>query len=322
MNNNYSIYAFCALVCIAGVMNPTHLRTFLAVRHHLSYTRAAEAVFLSQPAVSRQIQQLERDLGVSLFEQLGRTLHLTDAGRALAQEAESVLARLERVSESIAAYRTLDAGRLRLGAGTTPGFYLLPGILGRFHRKYPNVQIDYLVDNSRAVEQRVLRNEIDLGFIGGAPHSRDVMADAVAEDEIICFAGPKHELAGRKRISVQMLARHTWIVRRQGSATRDLFESWLTQRGGVVGRTIELGCPEAVRAVVAGGIGFSYMSRLAVTSELKSNKLKRLAVTGLRLGRLIYVIRHRDKYMSPAMQAFHGMVGDAFTSRRAGASGD
>ena len=290
------------------MMNPTHLRTFLAVRNHLSYTRAAEEVFLSQPAVSRQIQQLELDLGVSLFEQIGRTLHLTDAGGVLAQEAELLLARLGRVAESVAAYRSPDAGTLRLGAGTTPGFYLLPRILGRFHRKYANVRLDYKVENSHGVEQSVLRNEVDLGFIGGPPTSQDVIAEAVTEDEIICFASPSHELASRKRINVQTLAGHTWIVRKAGSATRDLFESWLTESGGRVGRTIELGCPEAVRSVVAGGIGFSYMSDLAVTTELRRKKLKRLAVTGLRLKRMIYVIRHRDKYVSPSMRAFQEMI--------------
>lgn len=290
------------------MMNPTHLRTFLAVRRHLSYTRAAEDVFLSQPAVSRQIQQLELDLGVSLFEQIGKSLHLTDAGSALAQEAELLLARMERIAESVAAYRSPDAGKLRISAGTTPGFFLLPAILGQFHRKYAKVQLDYKVENSQGVEQSVLRNDVDLGFIGAPPASQDIIAEALAEDEIICFASPSHELAKQKRINVKTLVSHTWILRKPGSATRDLFESWLIENGGKIGRTIELGCPEAVRSVVAGGVGFSYMSDLAVASELRRKKLKRLAVNGLRLKRVIYGIRHKDKTVSPTMRAFLAMT--------------
>ena len=107
-----------------ATLNPSHLRTFLAVKKHLSFTRAAEDVYLSQPAVSRQIQQLERDLGVSLFEQIGKSLHVTDAGTTLAQEAERLLASLDRVTESVTEHRSAEKGRLRIGAGTTPGFYI------------------------------------------------------------------------------------------------------------------------------------------------------------------------------------------------------
>lgn len=297
-----------------STLNPAHLRTFLAARKHLNYTRAAEEVFLSQPAVSRQIQQLEQDLGASLFEQIGKTLHLTDAGDALAREAEVLLARMERIAESVAAYRSLGAGRLRVGAGTTPGFYLLPAILGRFHRKYPDVELDYIVEGSRGIEQKVLRNEVDLGFIGGSPCSDDLLAEAVAEDEIVCFASPAHPLASRRRINARSLADETWIVRRPGSATRDLFESWLASAGGRIGRTIELGCPEAVRSLVAAGIGIGYMSNLALEAELRQKHLKRLAVSGLKLKRTIHLIRHADKHVSPAMAALMEMI-RARTSR-------
>lgn len=304
------------------ILNPTLLRTFLAVRKHLSYTRAADEVYLSQPAVSRQIQQLERELGVPLFEQIGRTLHVTDAGSTLACEAEKLLADMERVAESVAAHRALDAGTLRIGAGTTPGFYLLPPIVGVFHRKYPGVEIDYVVEQSRGVEQKVLRNELDLGFIGGPPLSDYLLAETVAEDEIVCFASPSHPLADRRRINVKALGGETWIVRRPGSATRELFEAWLASAGGETGRTIELGCPEAVRSLVAAGVGIGYMSNLAIDADLRRKRLKQLAILGLKLRRRIYLIRHSDKHVSPLLKAFLDLLRSAIGRTNRSSSGD
>ncbi|MHC4729076.1 MAG: LysR family transcriptional regulator, partial [Planctomycetota bacterium] len=147
-------------------MNPHHLRTFLAVRKHLNYTHAAQDLFLSQPAVSRQVRQLERELGVRLFEQIGKSLHPTDAGETLTREAEKILGALERTAEAVRAHRSAEHGSLRVGASTTPGFYLLPGLLGRFHARYPRVDLRYAVENSLRIEQMIVRNELDLGFVG------------------------------------------------------------------------------------------------------------------------------------------------------------
>lgn len=298
-------------------MNPEHLRTFLAVCKHRNFTRAAEQRFISQPAVSRQIQQLERGLGVALFEHIGKSLHLTDAGRTLVREARRLLADLDRVAESVAGHQSAATGRLRIGAGTTPGFCLLPPILGRFHQAYPGVELHYTVDNSETIEQKILGNELDLGFVGAPSSNSHILAKPIAEDEIICFTSPTHALASRKRISPKALERETWIVRRRGSATRELFEKWLADAGGVVGATIELGCPEAVRSLVVAGIGFGYMSVLAVAAELRDKRVTRLPVTGLQLRRSILQIRHVDKHVSPVLQVFLSMVDDSLSAPRA-----
>lgn len=296
------------MVDFMGTLNLTQLRTFLAVRKHLSYTRAAEEVYLSQPAVSRQIQQLERDLGVSLFEQIGKKLCVTDAGQTLAAQAQTLLSNLDRVAESVAAHQSLDTGRLRIGAGTTPGFYLLPQLLGRFHRQHPGIELDYAVDNSRAVEQMVLHNDVDLGFIGGPPSHDILLTEPIAKDEVVCFVGKSHKLAGSKSVSAKQLDGQTWIIRRHGSATRELFESWLSRSGCKIGRTIELGCPEAIRSIVAAGIGIGYLSSLAIAAELRGKRLKQLSVAGLKLTRTIHLVRHADKHLSPAIRKFLELV--------------
>ncbi|MEE9281361.1 MAG: LysR family transcriptional regulator [Myxococcota bacterium] len=289
-------------------MNPNHLKTFLAVRKHLSYTRAAEQVLRSQPAVSRQIHQLEAELGIPLFEQIGKSLHLTDAGRTLAGEAEKVLGTLERAAETVRRHRSAEHGSLRIGASTTPGFYLLPALLGRFHRRFPEVELQYAVENSLRIEQRLVRNELDLGFVGIELPNDDLHVEPIVQDEIVCFASPKHPLARRRRIDPRSLEGETCVMRERGSATRELFEAWLARAGGKIGRTIELESPEAAKLLVAAGVGFSFMSLHGLQSEIRRRRFKKLPVTGLKLERPIYLVRHADKRTSPVTDAFLSIV--------------
>src|SRR3989304_4183746 len=145
-------------------MNPHHLRTFLSVRKHRNYTRAAEEVFLTQHAVSRQMRQLEEKLGVRLFEQIGKTLHLTDAGETLAIEAEKLLGAIERTAEAVRSHRSAERGSIRIGASTTPGFYLLPDPLGPFHPRFPKVALHYTVENSLRLDQMLVRTHLHPGL--------------------------------------------------------------------------------------------------------------------------------------------------------------
>jgi DNA-binding transcriptional LysR family regulator len=289
-------------------MNPIHLRTFLAAQKHLNYTRAGEEVFLSQPAVSRQIRQLEEELGVSLFEQIGKSLHLTDAGRTLVREAEKILGSMERAAEAVRAHRSAEHGSLRIGASTTPGFYLLPKLLGRFHARFPQVELQYSVENSQRIEQRIVRNELDLGFVGIRLSNDDLHLEPMLEDEIVCFASTSHPLARRRRIDPGSLERETWVMREKGSATRRLFESWLARVGGRIGQTIELDSPEAAKVLVAAGVGFSFISVHGLRGEIRRGRFKRLPVTGLNLTRPIHLVRHADKPTSPVTQAFLSVV--------------
>jgi LysR family transcriptional regulator, low CO2-responsive transcriptional regulator len=294
-------------------MNPLHLRTFLAVRRHRSYTRAAEEVFRSQPAVSRQMRQLEEELGVRLFEQIGKTLHPTDAGETLAVEAEKLLGAMDRTAESVRSHRSAEHGSVRIGASTTPGFYLLPNFLGRFHRRFPKVVLHYTVENSLRIEQRIVRNELDLGFVGAHLSHKDLDLKPLLEDEIVCFTSPSHRLGKARRIPIppSALEDELWLMREKGSATRRLFEDWLSSRKAAIRKSIELDCPEACKALVRAGIGLSFMSVHGLRSEFRAGRLMRVPVTGLSLNRPIFLARHSDKRKSPAMEAFLRVVESA-----------
>ncbi|MCP4601953.1 MAG: LysR family transcriptional regulator [Proteobacteria bacterium] len=289
-------------------MNPNHLRSFLAVRKHLSYTLAAQELFLSQPAVSRQIKQLEETLNVRLFEQMGKTLYLTDAGKILADAAQDILGSIERATEAVQAQGSVGSGTLRIGASTTPGLYLLPVSLCRFQEQYPKVNIQFVVQNSQRVEEMLLRNDLDLGFVGASLSSAAIEMKTVAGDEIICFAASTHRLAKMKRVNIGALLNETWIIRERGSATRKLFESWLDSTGGELRRTIVIHSSEEAKLLVDAGVGISLMSSLGLTHEIERGRFKRLKVAGLRLNRSIYMVKHVDKRTSPLMNAFLQLI--------------
>lgn len=289
-------------------MNPELLRSFLAVTKHLSFTRGAEERALSQPAISRQIRQLEREIGAVLFERLGRAVHLTDAGRALAPQAEQLLGQIDRMVESVRAHGNGGGGRIRIGASTTPGYYLLPPILGRFHKEYPGVELRLAVENTASIEQRLVRNELDIGLVGDRPVHTALRSEPVAKDEIVCFSGPTHAMARRRSIDASSLRDELWIVRESGSATRQLFERRYARLGGRIGRAIELSSPEGIKALVGAGIGISFMSACGIQHEARERRLHRFSIAGLRLTRPIFAVRHVDKHESPPMTALLGLL--------------
>jgi DNA-binding transcriptional LysR family regulator len=285
-------------------MNPLHLKTFLVVTKHLNYTRAAEELFLSQPAVSRQIQLLEKNVGVQLFEQIGRSLHLTDAGQALLAEATRLLGDIERIKESVRGHKTAEFGNLRIGASTTPGLYLVPKALGTFHRRHPGVKLSFIIENSTRIEQRIIGNEIDFGFVGARTSNESIRCEQFVQDEIVCFCAPEHPLAKLRSIPPTALEEHLWIMREPGSGTRRLFEKWLAENKVVLRHTMQIDCPEGIKALVAANVGLSFMSSHGLREEIKRGVLVKLAIRGLKLQREIFLVRHRQKMLSPAMSAF------------------
>lgn len=276
-------------------MDPTSLRVFLAVARRLNFTRAAEDVHLSQPAVTRRIQQLEHELGARLFEQIGRSVSLTDAGRFLAREAERLLGDMDRLGESLRGFEAPGQGSLRVGASSTPGLYLLPRVLAGFQAAFPRVSLQYRVENSERIVQALLRNELDLAMIGSEERAGPLVSEAAFDDEIVCFS------ASPGRAPEPGV---TLVTREPGSATRRLVERWLSRRRLAGGPEIELQSPEAVKAVVAGGLGISFISRMAIEDELARGTLHEIPAAGLPLRRRLTLVRHADKAASAVMASF------------------
>ena len=215
-----------------------------------------------------------------------RRCNLTDAGATLVGEAEKIMGAMHRAVEALAAHRGAEQGRLRIGASTAPGLYYLPRALGEFCRQFPSAEIRYVVTNSQAVERMILHNEIDLGFVGTEVTNEALKRARVARDVIVCYASADHPLAGRRRIDPRALKDELWVMREEGSATRELFMLRFAELGLGLSRVIELRDPGAVKALVVGGVGLSVASRRGLEPELERGDLVELAVTKMRLDSL------------------------------------
>ena len=285
-------------------ITPDRLRTVLAVARRESFTTAAAEVHLSQPAVSRQIAALEKTLGVKLFDRLGKAAHLTDAGRALLPEFRRIMGDIARLRDTVRSLESGGRGHLRIGASATPGLYLIPPALARFKRRYPDVELEYVVSNTTRVQEMVVENRADVGFVGGVVSDPVLQVDRLVTDEIVCFVARNHRLARRRRVTPVDLIGETLVMREEGSATGRLFKSWLLAGGGRIERTIELRCPEAVKTIVAAGLAVGCLSRFALRDDSSRRELSVLRVSGARLSRTLSTIRHAMKQPSPSLTAF------------------
>ena len=281
-------------------MNFDRLRTFRALAKTLHFRKAAERIHLSQSAVSQQISALESELGVLLVERIGRRTFLTPAGKTLADEAGKVLAAVARAGEAVRAYGAGDIDRVRLGASTTPGVYIVPSALGAFRAALPLVELSFRIANSADIERALVANELDLGVVGEDISHDELFQIPIGEDEIIAVAAPG--LVSRKRLRPADLETTAVLAREAGSATRRYVDAGLDKVGVKPSVAFELPSPEAQVRAAAAGLGLAFVSRHVAASDLAAKRLVIVRIEGVRLVRPITAAHHRDKRVSPAMQ--------------------
>lgn len=281
-----------------------HLRVFLAVAHHHSFTFAAKELGLTQAAISAQIRDLSRILGAPLFEVLGRKVALTHAGEDLEPRAAAVVRLFTEIGEHFTALRSPGSGRIRLGASSSVGTYVIPDLLASFEKMYPGVELTLEILNSRLIEERVVGNDFDVGFVGHPPASENLEGEQFVEDEIFFAAAPDHPLAHRPKLHPAQILGERLILREPGSGTRRTMEEHLRRLGLVFPKVLQLGAVEAVKQAVMSGLGISYFSGLAVRRELHEKRLVRLQVRSLILPRCFLFVHRRDKRLTPALGAF------------------
>jgi DNA-binding transcriptional LysR family regulator len=285
-------------------MDIKDLKVFLAVANQLNFTRAGREVHLSQPSVSVRIRQLEDEFGVKLFEQFGKKIVLTEAGRLLEPYARRVVAAMDDASHAIEEFQGLERGRLRIGASTTPGMYLLPRVISKFKSLYPKVEVQMTIKNTREVEEAILKDDFDLGFVGGHLVTGQVEVVPWYVDEILLVAPPDHPLARRKKVRPKDLAGERFVVREAGSATRSIIEKKLLELDVQALDSVELGNPESVKQAVKSGLGVAFISKLAVETELKSKALIAIGVKVFTSKREMKIVYRRERHLSRAVTAF------------------
>lgn len=289
-------------------MDVRGLEVFISVAKHLNYTRAGQEVSLSQPSVSVRIKQLEDELGVKLFEQLGKKVALTEAGSLLVPHARRVITAIQDAKHAIEDLQGLERGSLRIGASTTPGMYLIPQIIARFKERYPKIEIHLGIKDTKLVEEGVIRNEFDFGFVGGHLVGDEVDVLAWVTDQLVLVVGPKHPLAKKKSIEAEDLRKEKFILRELGSATRSTIASHLQKSNLAVQTIMEMENPESVKKAVQSGLGIAFISKFAVETELKAKTLVNVNVRGLDIQRELKIVFRKDKHLSRAAQTFISMA--------------
>jgi DNA-binding transcriptional LysR family regulator len=291
-------------------MDVRDLQVFLSVSKHLNYTRAGEEINLSQPSVSVRIHQLESELRVKLFEQLGKKVVLTDAGQLLVPYANRVIAAVDDAHHAIDELQGLERGSLRIGASTTPGMYLVPQVVARFKRSHPKIDIHLRIKDTREVEDGVLNNEFDFGFVGGHLAAAEVSAHAWLTDELLLVVSPDHRLRNKKTVRKQDLEGESFIVRESGSATRATIVTQLQQANFELETVIEMENPESIKKAVQSGLGIAFISKFAIATELKAKTLTAIRVRDLTINRELKIVHRKDKHLSRAAVAFIEMARD------------
>jgi DNA-binding transcriptional LysR family regulator len=243
-------------------------------------------------------------LGTPTFELIGKKVHLTAAGRLLEVYAARQEGWLREMTQDFAAFQENGSGLVRIGASTSLGTYYLPALLAEFSVGYPRVKVTLVVENSAHIEERLLTNEFDLGFIGAASVSREIVSEPFLEDELFFCCAPRHPLARTRSIATERLSKERIIIRETGSATRATMEAHLNRRGVAFPHFMELGSVEAIKQVVMSGLGIGYFSALTVGNEISAGWLVRLRVSGLTAGRAFYIVRHRLKKETAMLAAF------------------
>ena len=283
------------------------LRTFTEVARRLSFTAAAKALHLTQPAVSMQMRQLEDAAGLPLVEQLGRRIHLTDAGRELLPYAAGISDLLREAEDAMKALQGVGGGELSI-AVTSTAKYFAPRLLAEFRRSHPEARLRLAVSNREAVVRQLTENTVDLAVMGRPPRGLDTEAAPFAKHPIGIIAAPEHPLVGRKRLPLERLAGETFIIRERGSGTRAAMEHVFSERGFKAGETLEMSSNETIKQAVMAGMGIAFLSMHTIGLELRAGRLALLAVNGLPVMREWYVIHRRGKRLSPAAQAFKSFL--------------
>jgi DNA-binding transcriptional LysR family regulator len=282
-------------------------RVFDAVARHLSFSRAAEELHLSQPAVSMQVKGIEAILGMPLTEQLGKKVFLTEAGREVLHASQAITARLDDLQANLAQLRGVDSGRLNLAATSTVNA-IATGILARFRGKHAGVSIHLDVSNRAAVLDLLAANRIDLAIMGQVPDELGLEATRFMDNPLVVIARPDHPLARRKRIAVENLAAESFLVREAGSGTRAAMERFFAARGLEIRSSMEMSSNEAIRQAVQAGLGLGILSLQTLEMELALERLAVLDVDGFPIMRHWYVVHRADKRLSPAALAFKEFV--------------
>ena len=283
------------------------LQCFSAVASNLSYTKAAEELHLTQPAVSMQIRQLEQQARLPLTEQFGKRVPPTEAGEEVSRYARSILQQVNELDVVLDRIKGLSGGRLKIAAIASAN-YFVPRLIGTFHERFPDVNVSMDVTNQTEVLRRVVDNEVDMAIMGQPPKASQVEAIPFMDNPLIIVAAPEHRLARRKRIQLKELEKEEFLVREPGSGTRGAMERFFRQNKLKLNLGMGMGSLSSIKQGVQANLGLGLLQRDAVQVEMQLGKLVELKVRGLPIMRKWYVVLHKGKRLSVAADEFKSLL--------------
>jgi DNA-binding transcriptional LysR family regulator len=284
-------------------MADRRLQVFHTVARLLSFTKAAESLHMTQPAVTFQVRQLEEYFNTRLFDRTHNRISLTDAGERVYEYADQIFDLYAKMDNAVRDMTGEISGILIIGASTTIAEYMLPSLLGDFKKKYPDVNVHLKVSNSDGIVSMVENNDIDLGVVEAPVMNKNLVVENCRNDRLVAIVPPQHALAGRQNVRLGDLLDHAFIAREEGSGTREVIEEYLAGAGikaADLTIAMELGSPEAVKGAVEAGMGVSIVSEVTIHKELQLGTLVALALDPP-LERPFSFVHQKQKFRQRAM---------------------
>jgi DNA-binding transcriptional LysR family regulator len=279
-----------------------HYQVFVAVCDTMNMTSAAQALYMSQSAVSQAIAELEKNYNVRLFERLSRKLYLTEAGEKLLSYARPLLRLNAEIDKDMTSLQ--ECGTIRIGASVTVGAYVLPRLVSGFKMKNDQIDIEVVEDNTRQIEGMILTDQLDIGVIEGETVSPDLINRPFMDDELVLVCSRSHRFASQDSVEPKELEKEVFIVREKGSGTRKSFEDVMRTNGLNWHAAWTCNNADSIRMAVAEGIGISVISKLVVERDIASGLLSAPPVRGLQFKRAFKIVHHKNKFLTVPMRRF------------------
>lgn len=271
---------------------------------YLNMTKVAKEMYISQPSISQSINELEAELGVKLFDRIGKKLFLTHEGEVFLNYTRRILNLYDEGVKTIRDFNLNEKGRIVIGASTTIGIYILPEIIKEFSSKYKDIEISLIIENTKNIEKLILENKVDFAYVEGDIHSEEIEREIMWKDELVFICGDKNNLRNYDEIEGRVLENEKLIMREEGSGTREHTELFLKKNKVKFTTFLELGNTEAIKKTVEANLGVGCLSYRVVEDKVKSGELYMFRLLEGKIERDLYLISHNDKFISNNMKTF------------------
>ena len=284
-------------------MNIRKLEIFYKTAKCLNMSQVAKDMYISQPSISQCISEIESEIGTKLFDRIGKKLYLTHEGKIFYEYTRRILNIYEEGINVVRSSKS-NKGKLVIGASTTIGTYIMPPIINRFNKKEKDIEISMIIDNKHNIEELILNNKVDIAFIEGTVNSKEIILKEIWTDELVFISSINHEWNGKKYLDIEDLKNNKFIIREDGSGTRQRFEGFLENNDIKFNSYIELSNLEAILNYVKLNIGVSCVPYMSVLSEENSKSINVYRIKDHKINRSLYSAIHKDKYISKPIECF------------------